>query len=204
MATRTQDPDLVDEEDFDNQRLDDSSEDEDCGTGGGDSSRVVSAQLQQLNGQQVTMSATRPHVTWTVIPETAENSKAERLRLHFCQPVGLIGGLPINHHGDLDLLALWLKLYPGSMEDDLKRVNEAGLRQRHSFNAVSAQEWVKFWGLVLAARQFHVKGKYLWAKADEQGELFCLRLHPILVYVLDHTDWLHFLLCRHLYPPMFC
>jgi hypothetical protein len=90
------------------------------------------------------------------------------------------------------------------MEDDLKRVNEAGLRQRHSFNSVSAQEWVKFWGPILAARQFHVKGKYLWAEADVQGELFCFRLHPILVYVADHTDWLYFLLCRPLCPPILC
>ena len=171
-ATRTQDPDLVDEEDFvhDQDLVDASEDDDDCGTGGEESARTGNAQLRQLCGQTVTLSATRPHITWTVIPETADNSQAERQQQHFRLQLGLSGGLPVKQNGEPDLLALWLKLYPGSIDDDLERVNKAGLQQRHSFKSVSAQEWICFWGLVLAARQFHVKGKNLWTEADNQGE----------------------------------
>mmetsp|Transcript_24840 Transcript_24840/g.63966 ORF Transcript_24840/g.63966 Transcript_24840/m.63966 type:complete len:187 (-) Transcript_24840:119-679(-) len=82
------------------------------------------------------------------------------------EATGLRGGLPYRD-GALDLLALWLKLYPGDVVQDLEKLNDYALRTRTTFRPVTKSEWVRFWGLVLAARQFNQKGKALWADHTE-------------------------------------
>jgi hypothetical protein len=60
-------------------------------------------------------------------------------------------GIP-KRDGGVDLLALWLRLYPGNIDDDLERLNASTLRSRSTFRLVTFYEWVRFGGLILAAR----------------------------------------------------
>eukprot|EP00873_Tetraselmis_striata_P033157 jgi/Tetstr1/453421/TSEL_040403.t1 len=49
----------------------------------------------------------------------------------------------------------------------ITRLNEAALRTRTSFRPVTESEWVRFWGLMIAARQFNQKGHHLWGDHTE-------------------------------------
>jgi hypothetical protein len=53
-------------------------------------------------------------------------------------------------------------MYHGNIDDDLERLNASTPRSRSTFGHVTICEWVRFWGLILAARQFNHKGKDLW------------------------------------------
>ena len=79
---------------------------------------------------------------------------------------GLRDGLPLKQ-GQHDHLLLWLSLYPGDMTMHLQHLNEAGLRRDARFNPVSRHEYVRFWGMVIAARQYSEKGKDLWNNTSQ-------------------------------------
>ncbi len=46
---------------------------------------------------------------------------------------GFIGGLPATTTDEVDILSLWLRLYPGDMRQHLAEMNAAGLRIDHRF-----------------------------------------------------------------------
>jgi hypothetical protein len=102
----------------------------------------------------------KDNVTWTVVDNILDSTEQSR-QATVGQAAGLRAGLP-GADGDIDLLALWLTLYPGSIEDDLQRLNSQASLRKSTYRPVSMSEWVTFWGLVLGARQFHVRGKDLW------------------------------------------
>eukprot|EP00873_Tetraselmis_striata_P010849 jgi/Tetstr1/431113/TSEL_020829.t1 len=152
------------------------SDDEQEGLGGQDlplDCPVQSLLVEPITGTSYTVilstiCAGRQTVTWTVCgpdydpPITTEDRAADLMRAAGGEATGLRGGLPYRD-GALDLLALWLKLYPGDVVQDLEKLNDYALRTRTTFRPVTKSEWVRFWGLVLAARQFNQKGKALWA-----------------------------------------
>ena len=105
-------------------------------------------------------------VTWTVIPDVMDSTVAERAE-KFEKP-GLVGGLPIRD-ADVDLLGLWMQLYPGDMQRDIDNLNAAGLMKKVTWRAVTAREYTVFWGLVLAGSQYHQTGKHLWDHAPRRG-----------------------------------
>jgi hypothetical protein len=71
--------------------------------------------------------------------------RAAQMRLH----VGLKEGLHVTD-GRVDILKLWLRLYPGDMHADLRKLNDEGLRKRADFRQVCPTEFVRFWGLMVA------------------------------------------------------
>eukprot|EP00873_Tetraselmis_striata_P037229 jgi/Tetstr1/457493/TSEL_044075.t1 len=156
------------------------SDDEQEGLGGQDlplDCPVQSLLVEPITGTPYTVilsttGAGRQTVSWTVCgpdydpPITTEDRAADLMRAAGGEATGLRGGLPYRD-GALDLLALWLKLYPGDVVQDLEKLNDYALRTRTTFRPVTESEWVRFWGLVLAARQFNQKGKALWADHTE-------------------------------------
>jgi hypothetical protein len=143
------------------------SDDEDEGEDGDACVHVQARQdakalLESLEGQQVRL---RDGVTWTVVNNVLDSTEQSR-HAELGPDAGLRGGLPVRD-GDVHLLALWLKLYPGSIEDDLQRLNSQGILRKSTFSPVSQQEWVTFWGLVIGARQFSVQGRGLWETASD-------------------------------------
>ncbi len=60
-------------------------------------------------------------------------------------------------------MSLWLRLYSGDIRQHLAEMNAAGLRSDHRFKVISEFEWVRFWGMIIGARQFSEKGKELWS-----------------------------------------
>jgi hypothetical protein len=62
--------------------------------------------------------------------------------------VGLKEGLPLAD-GRVDVLKLWLRLFPGGMHVDLQKINKACLSKRLDFWQVNPQEYVRFWGLMV-------------------------------------------------------
>jgi hypothetical protein len=69
--------------------------------------------------------------------------------------------LPILN-GEFDLIRLWLVLHPGDIKLHISSINAAGIRINHMFQAITEHEYVRFWGMCLAARQFWERGKCLW------------------------------------------
>jgi hypothetical protein len=141
----------------DTQGLDDSDADD-----GDDDVHVQSRKdaevlLAGLVGHQVKL---KDNITWTVVDNVLDSTEEPR-QAALGTAAGLRGGLP-TADGDLDLLALWLKFYPGDMDVDLHRLNSQAALRKTYWKPVCKQEWVTFWGLVIGARQFHVRGKDLW------------------------------------------
>jgi len=79
----------------------------------------------------------------------------------------MVGGLPLLPSGEPDILVLWLSLYPGDMSNRLEVMNAADLRGNIRHNNITDHEYVRFWGLILGARQFPEKGKILWSNFEE-------------------------------------
>eukprot|EP00873_Tetraselmis_striata_P025536 jgi/Tetstr1/445800/TSEL_033446.t1 len=77
-------------------------------------------------------------------------------------PVGLRDGLPIGV-GSVDLVQLWVKMYPGDLSADLEKVNAASLRRSSTRKLISMREYVRFWGLVIAGALYSQQGRDLWA-----------------------------------------
>jgi hypothetical protein len=63
----------------------------------------------------------------------------------------------------VDVFGLWLKLYPGSIDDDMRRLNEEGHRKKSGEATVSRREWVVLIGIMHVSPQFNQHGKGLWA-----------------------------------------
>lgn len=116
---------------------------------------------------KLSASGTTHTATWVVCdkdydpPITTDDRAIDMKRAAGDEPTGLRGGLPYRD-GDLDMLGLWIKMYPGDIPTDITRLNETALRTRTSFRPVTESEWVRFWGLIIAARQFNQKGHHLW------------------------------------------
>eukprot|EP00873_Tetraselmis_striata_P011764 jgi/Tetstr1/432028/TSEL_021502.t1 len=77
-------------------------------------------------------------------------------------PVGLRDGLPIGV-GSVDLVQLWVMMYPCDMSTDLEKVNAAGLRRSSTQKLISMREYVRFWGLIIAGALYSQQGRDLWA-----------------------------------------
>jgi hypothetical protein len=105
-------------------------------------------------------------VTWTVIDNVMDSTVAERAE-KFVNP-GLRGGLPLKDY-DVDLLGLWMLLYPGDMQSDLDKMNAAGLMKKVTWRQITPREYTVFWGLVIAGSQYHQQGKHLWDEAPRRG-----------------------------------
>ena len=87
----------------------------------------------------------------------------------------MVGGLPILPSGEPDLLSLWLVLYPGDMTSRIAAMNTYDLRENVRWIAIAENEYVRFWCLILGARQFSEKMKNMWSDTDEP---LCLRPSP--------------------------
>ena len=107
--------------------------------------------LRNLIGDTATVGG----VTWTVIPASQESDVPEMVA-RFPSP-GLVDGLPVRDQ-DVDLLRLWLAMYPGDIEEDVARLNYHGIRKKATWKLVTPREWVTFCGLIIAATRFHQKG----------------------------------------------
>ena len=79
--------------------------------------------------------------------------------------VGLKEGLPVTD-GRVDILKLWLRLYPGDMHADLRKLNDEGLSKRADFRQVSPTEFVRFWGLMIAGTVYAQRGRDLWENSN--------------------------------------
>ena len=93
-------------------------------------------------------------VTWTVVSSNLEINTGRAFLP--ATNVGLVTGLPFRQ-GEPDLLKLWLQLYHGDIDKDIAQLNSL-LRSR-GHRDITQHEYVKFWGLIIAARQFSEKGK---------------------------------------------
>lgn len=78
--------------------------------------------------------------------------------------VPVLNGLELMA-GELEKLKVWLFLYPGEIEGDLRQINEALVSQNPGGKPWPAtlHEYVKFIGLVHASRLYTQKGQALWA-----------------------------------------
>eukprot|EP00873_Tetraselmis_striata_P006595 jgi/Tetstr1/426859/TSEL_017073.t1 len=119
-------------------------------------------------GTSMNLRQSSKTASWTVVNFAAAD-KMHRLKdttaqreAHRTLPPGLLEGLPIGD-GNVDMLKLWLTLYPGDIEADLERVNASGLRKSNTHKFISLREYVRFWGLVLAGSLYSQQGQDLWA-----------------------------------------
>jgi hypothetical protein len=107
------------------------------------------AWVSHVPGVTVTLRQPRAVATWTVFQhdDAAEHDphadttavRAAQMRGH----VGLKEGLPLTD-GRVDILKLWLRLYPGDMPADLRKLNDACLSKRADFRHVSPAAFVRF------------------------------------------------------------
>ena len=126
----------------------------------------LSEDLAHTLGRLVGETHVSGGITWTVVQDVTEATTVERSQ-RLPEP-GLKGGLPTKD-SDVDLLGLWLKMYPGDMQDDINRINAQGLRQRYNWKLITQREFVTFWGLIIGASQFHQKGKCMWTNSARRG-----------------------------------
>ena len=101
-------------------------------------------------------------VTWTVVSSNLEINTGRAFLP--ATNAGLVTGLPFRQ-GEPDLLKLWLQLYHGDIDKDIAQLNSL-LRSR-GHRDITQHEYVKFWGLIIAARQFSEKGKNLWSTTSQ-------------------------------------
>jgi hypothetical protein len=87
--------------------------------------------------------------TWKVVgpdydpPSTIEKRNEAILRRANGELPDLRGGIH-ERDGGVDLLALWLRLYPSNIDDDLERLNASALRSRSTFRPVTICARVRF------------------------------------------------------------
>jgi hypothetical protein len=62
--------------------------------------------------------------------------------------------------GRVDILELWLRLYPGDMHADLRKLNDASLSKRADL--INPTEFAMFWGLMVAGTVYGQRGRDLW------------------------------------------
>jgi hypothetical protein len=103
-------------------------------------------------------------VTWTVFRNNAAAEhdpyanttavRATQIEGH----VGLKEGLHVTD-GRADVLKLWLS--PGDMHANLQKLSDASLSKRADFRQVSPQDYVRFWGLMVAGTVNSRRGRDL-------------------------------------------
>jgi hypothetical protein len=109
------------------------------------------------------MAAGEETNVWTIVFGLTTNIWRKKHSADFRHKgVGLKGGIPASKDGDVDLLSMWLHLYPGKIEDDLCRLNKEGLGKKAGWKLVTKHEWLVCIGIIYATRQFNQLGKGLW------------------------------------------
>jgi hypothetical protein len=108
------------------------------------------------------MAAGDEILVWTIVLAETTDTRKERLVDFREKGVGLKGRIPTSKDGDVDMLSMWLHLYPGKIEDDLCRLHEEGFRKKAGWKLVTPHEWVAFIGIIYASRQFNQLGTGLW------------------------------------------
>eukprot|EP00873_Tetraselmis_striata_P015222 jgi/Tetstr1/435486/TSEL_024391.t1 len=153
--------------------LGDSSGDEEApeqyvGGASPDDGHEDAAWISPAPGTTVVMKQGSKIATWSVFnldiaeemakmrDTTAQREAARTL------PVGLRDGLPIGV-GSVDLVQLWVMMYPCDLSADLEKVNAAGLRRSSTQKLISMHEYVRFWELVIAGALYSQQGRNLWA-----------------------------------------
>ncbi len=120
-----------------------------------DRARILAAEvLRREIGKVVSKTKDGTTATGTVSTSTLASSSPPPPK----PSAGLVDGLPLKQ-GEPDLLALWLKLYPGDMSKHIAAMNAVGLRSNSKFQLISEHEYVRFWGMATASRQFAASGK---------------------------------------------
>jgi hypothetical protein len=105
--------------------------------------------------------------TWTVFQhdDAAEHDPlADTTAVRAAQMRGQVGlkeGLPVTD-GRVDILKVWLWLYPGDTHADLRKLNDAGLSKMADFTQVSPTKFVSFGGLMVAGNVYGQRGRDLW------------------------------------------
>ena len=156
----SQNPDDADDEDISAPDAATSDDEENISL---DEHARVRAEAKEILAKEIGVTVQRKDaqgqaVTWTVVSTVEERPPT------MSQPsiFGLKEGLPENESGEVDLLKLWLMLYPGDPGEHITNLNAAGLLKDARFKAVTLHEWLTFWGLIIGARQYSEKGEKLW------------------------------------------
>jgi hypothetical protein len=98
--------------------------------------------VPRVHGATVKLRQPRIVVTWTVFQndDAAEHDPhADTTAVRAAQMGGQVGlkeGLHLTD-GRVDILKLWLRLYPGDMHADLRKLNDARFSKRADFRHVS-------------------------------------------------------------------
>jgi hypothetical protein len=79
--------------------------------------------------------------------------------------VGLKEGLHVKD-GRVYVLKLWLRLFPGDMHADLQKLSNACFSKRVDFGQVNPQEYVTFWGLMVAKTVDRKRDGDLWENSN--------------------------------------
>jgi hypothetical protein len=96
---------------------------------------------------------------WTIISGVTNDTRRKRPALFHDKIVGLKSGMPATKDSDVDMLRMWLHLYPSNIEVDLSHLNEEGFPKKAGLKRGTEQEWVVFIGIVYATRQFNQQEK---------------------------------------------
>jgi hypothetical protein len=117
--------------------------DEEVGDGDGDGpdehllSKAEATLRRQVGAIVEKTAAGEENFVWRDVPAVTTHTRKERLAYFREKGVGLKGGIPTSNDGDVDLLSLWLHLYPGKIEDDLRRLNEEGFLEKRQVGSLS-------------------------------------------------------------------
>jgi hypothetical protein len=123
--------------------------------------------VPRVHGATVKLRQPRTVVTWAVFQndDTAEHDPhVDTTAVRAAQMGGQVElkeGLPLTD-GRVDILKLWLWLYPGDMHADLRELNDARFNKRADFRHVSPAEFVRYWGLMVAGAVYGQRGRDLW------------------------------------------
>ena len=160
LEIASKDPDQAEEEDFDEN---DSDDDDDVSAdeharARKDAEILLASKVGEEGSPKCASS--RKTAVWTVVRSETQPFVLDEPRPPHVS--GMVGGLPLLPSGDPDILALWLALYPGDMSRHLEVMNATVLRGNIRHKNITNYEYVRFWGLILRARQFSEKGKNLY------------------------------------------
>jgi hypothetical protein len=99
---------------------------------------------------------------WTIVTGVTKDTRSKRSALFHDKVVSLKSRIPASKDGDVNMLSMWLYLYPSNIEDDLSHPNEEGFPKKAGLKPVAEYEWVVFIGIIYATRQLNQQGKGLW------------------------------------------
>jgi hypothetical protein len=162
----SEDPDQAEEEDLvenDSDDDDDNESPDEHARARADANIILASKVGTVVSRRC--ATANKTAVWTVVEST---SLPFPLAVPRPSPsFGLVGGLPLLPSGEPDLVSLWLALYPGDMSSHIATMNASGLRGNVRWVPITEHEYVRFWGLILGARQFSERGKNLWSGTDE-------------------------------------